>query len=91
MGVIIMPEAACGPVRPAASNSQLGALTDVLHKLRVMTDQDTLLTVSQPLGLVLAAWRALRRDEAENLLARRRMPPEAGLAAPASTLLFAKG
>jgi hypothetical protein len=87
-----MLEAACGsvPVRPAASNRQLSALTDVLHKLRVLTDQDMLLTVSQLSGRVVAAWRALRRDEAESLLARLRLPLEAGLAAPASSLLFSK-
>ena len=88
-----MPEAAGGsaPVRPAASNFQLGALTDVLHKLRILTDQDTLLTVSQLLGRDLAVLRAVRRDESGNLLARLTVPPHAGLAALTSTLLFAKG
>jgi hypothetical protein len=89
-----MLEAACGlvPVRFAASKPQLSALTDVLHKLRVLTKKDVLLTVSQLLGRVLAALaRTSPGDEAENLLARLRVPPEAGPAAPASTLLFAKG
>jgi hypothetical protein len=89
-----MLKAACGsvPVRPAASKPQLSALTDVLHKLRVLTKKDVLLTVSQLLGRVLAALaRTSPGDEAENLLARLRVPPEAGPAAPASTFLFAKG
>lgn len=88
-----MPEAACGsaPVRPAASHSQLGALTDVLRKLRILTDQNRLLTVLQFFGRDLAVLRARRRDEAGNLLAHLRVPPGAGPAAPASTLLFAKG
>lgn len=88
-----MPEAACGsaPVRPAASNSQHSALTDVLHKLRILTDQNKLPTVLQLFGRDLAVLRARRRDEAGNLLAHLRVPPEAGLAAPASTLLFTKG
>jgi hypothetical protein len=83
-----MLEAACGsvPVRFAASKPQLSALTDVLHKLRVLTKKDVLLTVSQLLGLAALA-RTSPGDEAENLLARLRVPPEAGPAAPASTLL----
>lgn len=87
-----MLEAACCsvPVTPVASKPQLVALADMLHKLRVLTRQDTLLTVSQLLGPVLAAVRALRRDEAENLLARLGVPPKAGLAASASTLPFAR-
>jgi hypothetical protein len=57
-----VPEAAGGSalVRPAASNFQLGTLTDVLHKLRILTDRDKLLTVSQLLGRDLAVLRALR-------------------------------
>lgn len=88
-----MPEAACSsaPVRPAASNSQLGALTDGLHKLRILTDQNKLPTDFQLFGRDLAVLRARRRDEAGNLSSHLRVPPEAGLAEPASTLLFAKG
>lgn len=66
-------------------------LTDVLHKLRILTDQNKLPTVLQLFGCDLAVLRARRRDEAENLLSRLRVPPEADLAAPATTLLLAKG
>lgn len=88
-----MPEATYGSaaVRPAASTPQLGALTDVLHKLRILASQDKLPTGAQPLGRNLAALRAVRRDEPRNLLARLTESPHAGLAALTSTLLLAKG
>lgn len=88
-----MLEAACGSVsvRLAASKPKHIAPTYVLYKLRVLTKQDTLLTVSQLSGRVLAAWRALPGHKAANLLASPKVPPEPGLAVPASTLPFSKG
>lgn len=93
MGVTIMSETAYGSaaVRPAASTPQLDALTDVLHKLRILTGQDKLLAVSQLLGRDLAVLRTVRRDEPGNLLARLTVSLHAGIAALTSTLLFAKG
>jgi hypothetical protein len=92
MGVTIMPEATYGSVavRPAASPHQLQTLTDVLHKLRIVTGQDTLRAVSQLLGRDLAVLRAVPRDESGNLVARLTVSLHAGLGALTSTFLFAK-
>jgi hypothetical protein len=93
LGVTIMPEATYGSaaVRPAASTPQLGALTDVLHKLRILAGQNKLPTGAQPLRRNFAALRAVCRDKPRNLLSRLTESPHAGLAALTSTLLLTKG
>lgn len=57
------------PIRAAASNTQLGALTNVLYKMGIFSDNDKLLAVSELLGRQVSIFRGIRRDEADDLLA----------------------
>lgn len=62
--------------RPPTSSSELGALTDVLRKMGIFSDEDKLRTVSQPVGREVTVLRGLRRDEANDLLKLLRVAPD---------------
>jgi hypothetical protein len=62
------PPSGGSPIRAAASNAQLSALTDVLHKMGIFHEDEKLLTVAALLGREISTLRALRVDEAETLL-----------------------
>jgi hypothetical protein len=64
------------PVNAPATNIQLGALTDVLRKMGIFSDEDKLRTVSQLVGRELTVLRGLRRDEANDLLKLLRVAPD---------------
>jgi hypothetical protein len=56
------------PVIEAASNAQLGALTDVFYKMGIFSEADKILTVASLLGRELSTLRGLRSHEAQELL-----------------------
>lgn len=64
------------PVNAPVTNIQLGALTDVLRKMGIFSDEDKLRAVSQLVGRELTVLRGLRRDEANDLLKLLRVAPD---------------
>lgn len=56
------------PIISAASNAQLGALTDVLYKMGIFSEVDKVLTVASLLGREVSSLRGLRSHEASELL-----------------------
>lgn len=63
------PHSGSSPIRAAASNTQLDALTNVLYKMGIFSDHDKLLTISELLGRQVSVFRGIRRDEADDLMA----------------------
>lgn len=79
LGDLTLPEDAYGhwdsgscsspaPIIAAASNAQLGALTDVFYKMGIFSEADKILTVASLLGREVFSLRGLRNHEASELM-----------------------